>query len=125
MAVHAAKSIQTSTTIMYGAPRVHLRSFLRHVHLQPLCRRLLGGKGAADCPLFREGCKMTEPVQGDSPADSQLRSDEEGSLEVNGGAIIKLYNDPACENVNSWDRLNFWPLAPGLDPPGSGPRRHP
>ena len=51
---------------------------------------LLGGKGAADCALFRECCKMTEPIQGASPAKSQLRSDDNGSLEVNGGAIGKV-----------------------------------
>ena len=61
-------------------------------------RRLLGGKVSADRALFRECCMMTEPVQGASTADSQLRIDEERSLEVDKEVIVKLYNDPACKN---------------------------
>lgn len=51
-------------------------------------RRLLGGKVSAERALLRECCKMAEPVQGGSVADSQLRIDEERSLEVDNEVIV-------------------------------------
>lgn len=83
-------------------------------------RRLLGGKVSVerarlrDCckvseerALLRDCCRITEPVQGGSIADSQLRIDEERSLEVVNEVIGKLYNGPACDSrmVNEGKQL--------------------
>ena len=61
-------------------------------------RRLLGGKISADRALLRDCCKITVPVQGGSIADSQLRIDEERSLEADKEVIRKLYDGAACES---------------------------
>ena len=61
-------------------------------------RLLLGGKVSAERALLRDCCKMTEPVQGGSIADSQLMIDEERSLEVDKEVIWKLYNGAAGES---------------------------
>ena len=55
-------------------------------------------KVSVERALLRDCCKMTEPVQGSSMADSQLRIDEERSLEVDKEVIGKLYNGAACES---------------------------
>ena len=60
-----------------------------------VARRLVGGKISADRALLRECCKITELVQGASTVDSQLRIDEERSLEVDKEVIGELYNGPA------------------------------
>lgn len=57
-------------------------------------RRLAGGKVSADRALFRDCCRITELMQGTSMVDSQLRIDEESSLEVDEEVIGKLYNGP-------------------------------
>ena len=53
-------------------------------------RRLCGGSVSAERALLRDCCKITEPVQGGSTADSQLRIDEERSIGFGKEVIAKL-----------------------------------
>ena len=53
-------------------------------------RRLCGGSVSAERALLRDCCKITEPVQGGSTADSQLSIDEERSLGFEREVIGKL-----------------------------------
>ena len=53
-------------------------------------RRLCGGSVSAERALLRDCCKITEPEQESSTADSQLRIDEERSLDFEREVIAKL-----------------------------------
>lgn len=59
-------------------------------------RRLFGGRVSTERARLRDCCKITEPVQEGSTADSQLSIDEEQLLEFDKEVIGKLYNSGAC-----------------------------
>lgn len=93
MLQRAFRSAQSYRTEPEGLTRVPLPDMST---FKLFARHLLGAKVSADRALFRECCKMTEPVQGVSTVDSQLRIDEERSLEVHREVIVKLYKGPTC-----------------------------
>ena len=61
-------------------------------------RRLIGSNVSIDRALFPECCKITELVEEASTVDSQLRVDEERSLEMAKEAIGKLYIGSVCKD---------------------------
>ena len=53
-------------------------------------RRLFGARVSAERALLRDCCKITEPEQESSTAESQLRIDEERSRALEREVIVKF-----------------------------------